>query len=457
MNATTRRGVVLVVGFLIWCMPTVAQTPEDLLAVHSAQLAALNAHDLDKMMSYWAEDGLYDLVHSPPPAPKEYVRMGFAQRFAARPDFRMVVGRVLASEKVVVEEGTTLYTDTATGVEVEIPHISIYDFEGDKIKKVTSYNDRVGSMVQLGQMPAPEMANLVPSVTVPAPEPTGLSPLEANAELIQRWNSHDAALVAEMDRADLQIFAHPLGRHVDRIQMTALNEQYFTSFPDDVLEVVRAVELGSGWILTELVSKGTHQAPFMGVAASGYLMEVRVLWLTRYDTDGLVAEMSFYYDNLTLITQMTTAEWSPAGTWISAVPTPIGNLLLTGAWIPQDATGTHFIGQYQFGNQLPLLNDIYPDGDISKFAGAQAVKAGRNKYDITFLQYNTKTTAPGLEEIVGLSVITGTFELTGPDSVFGQGTGAYYMASQDADQDGFPDEGEEPVVHLPWGWTGKRL
>lgn len=239
--------------------------------------------------------------------------------------------------------------------------------------------------------------------------------------------------------------------------MMALNEQYFLSFPDDELEVIRAVDLGDGWVLTELISKATHQEPFMGVEPSGYLMEVRVVWLTQFDADGLVADMSFYYDNLTLLNQMTTAEWSPAGTWVSTVPTPLGNLLINGAWIPQDASGTQFIGQYIYGNTLPLMTELYPEADSHIYAGAQAVKSGRNKYDITFLEYHRKTIGPNLDEMMGISIITGAFELTGPNTLWGQGVGAYYLASQDADQNGMPDEGEEPIACVPWGWTGQRL
>ena len=35
--------------------------------------------------------------------------------------------------------------------------------------------------------------------------------------------------------------------------------------------------------------------------------------------------------------------------------------------------------------------------------------------------------------------------------------GQKVLAAQDADQDGFPDEGQEPVVCVPWEWIAKRL
>ena len=113
-------------------------------------------------------------------------------------------------------------------------------------------------------------------------------------------------------------------------------------------------------MLTELVSKATHQEAFMGVPASGYPMYVRVVWLTRYDANGLVVEMSFYYDNLTLLNQMTTAEWPLDGIWISTVPTPMGNLTMTTTYVAQDAERTMYSGSLEEINVMPLLADIYP-------------------------------------------------------------------------------------------------
>jgi hypothetical protein len=456
-----RRVLTILIVILAVCTQGIAQTPDELLAIHDTHLAAMNAHDLDTMMSFWADDGIYDLVSSPPPVPVAYVRAGYATRFAALPDFHMTMGRVLAAGNMVVEEGMTVYTDVGTGIEVNIPHISIYEFEGDKIKKVTSYNDRLSTMVTLGQVSAPEMPPLVPSVNVPDPEPTGLFPMEANAELIRRWNSHDAAGAARMNRADYQIFAGPLGTHLDRVAMTAMNELYFTSFPDVQIEVVRAVELEDGWVLTELISKGTHQGDFMGVPVSGYLTGLRLVWLTRYDADGLATEQSFYYDNITLLNQMTTAPYSLDGIWVSTVPTPFGNLVMTTTYVAQDADRTRYSGSLEEINAMPLLAEIYPDADPTpKWAGGHAVMVGRDRYEATYLGYSTKIVESSIgktTEFVGLFTIKAYFEVIGPDFLYGYGTGSYYMAAQDADRDGFPDEGQDPVVCIPWGWTGKRL
>ena len=461
MNKLTTIFTMMV--FITLCLSTqsMALDPDELLAIHHEYVEAMNAHDLDTMMSFWADDGLYFLVPTPPPAPKPYVRAAFEARFAMYPDFHETEGRILAANNIVVGENETIRTEPGTGNQVVSSHISIYDFEGDKIKQVTSYKDNMSDMVQRGQMPAPDVPKLVPSSTVPAPEPTGLSPMEANTELIARWNSRDAAHVAKMVQADFQIYAGPLGTHLDRAAMMAMNELYFTAFPDVQVDVVRVVELQDGWVLTELISRGTHEGEFMSLPASGYLTGIRCVWLTRFNADGLVTEQSFYYDNITLLNQMTNPPYSLDGIWITTIPTPMGNLNLTTIYIAQDDERTRYSGSLEEINVMPLLADIYPGMDPNpKWAGGHAVMVGRDRYEATYLGYALKTVETemgNMLELVGLFTVNAHFEVIGPDYLYGQGTESCYLASQDADRDGFPDEGEEPVACIPWGWTGKRV
>jgi len=462
MNKSMKISITAILVTLAVFTPTYAETPEELIALHSEQLAALNSHDIDTMMSYFADDCIYFLVSQPPPVPKPYVRAAFASRFEARPDFRITEGRTLAAGNIVVEEALTLFTEPDSGVEVVIPHLSIYEYEGDKIKKVTTYNDRFPGMIATGMIPAPEMPNLVPSVTVPDPEPTGLSAMEADAELVVRWQNRDPSLVAKMCGADYSTFAGPLGMQLDRVEMTALNEMYYKAFPDIQLETVRRIDLGDGWVLVELISEGTHNGEFMGIPASGYLCGIRVVWLTRYDSNGLAVEQSFYYDNLSLVNQMTTAPYVLDGIWVTTVPTPMGNLVMTTIYAAQDASKTQYSGTLVEVNPMPLLADIYPDaeGSIGKWAGGHAVMVGRDRYEGTFLGYAMKTIKTEMGEMVdfvGLFMVKAYFEIIGPNYLYGSGAGYYYMAEQDTDRDGFPDEGQEPVAVIPWGWTSKRL
>jgi len=446
---------------LIVNSPTMGQTPEELLTIHQAQLDAMNAHDLDTMMSFWADDGIYDYVSMPPPVPVAYVRMGFEQRFAARPDFRMTEGNTFAAGNTVVEEAMTLYTVVETGVEVVIPHLSIYEFEGDKIRRVTSYNDKAGIAVQLGQMPAPVMPELVPSFTLPDAEPTGLSPVEADIEHMARYNGSGGPLhYAKMLHADAQIFVCPLGRTVNRDEWIALHEMNGGGFSDGSAEVVRRIDLGDGWILSEAINRGTHDGSYFGVEASGYMMEFRGAYIAHYDADGLITHFSMYYDNLTLMTQITTAPWPLDGIWITTYPTPLGNLISSTVYVAQDAAKTRYSGTLDWMNSFALFAELFPDSDpaLDKAAGGEAVVVGRNKYKATYMGYYRKLdSSTGGVAIDGIWTADANFELIGPDQLKGHGTGSYYLAAQDADQDGFPDEGQEPVLCLPWTWAGKRL
>jgi len=455
-----RKLLTISIVMLAVCTQATAQTPEDNLAVYRAQFDAMNAHDLDTMMSYWADDSVWDIASSPAPAPKPYVEIGLAQRFAAYPDFHMTEGRTLAVDNIVVEEAETRYTFVDNGAEVVLPHISIYEFEGGLIKKVTSYNDLVGPMVTRGEMPAPEMPELVPSITLPDSEPTGLSPLEAEAEAYARWNSGDLTEWAKMFHPDAEFFLGPMGVPMGRSENIAMHELYLQAFADRQAEILRTFDLGDGWVLSEVVYSGTHTGDYFGIPGSGRLFRLRGVSLQRFDAQGLVTNLNAYFDNLTLITQITTDEWPLDGIWITTYPTPMGNLISSTVYVAQDAAKTRYSGTLEWMNTLSLFSELFPDSDpaLEKSAGGEAVKVGRHQYNATFLGYFRKLDiGAGALEIDGIWTADANFELLGPDQLQGYGTASYYLSAQDADQDGFPDEGEEPIACFPWAWTGKRL
>jgi predicted ester cyclase len=178
--------------------------------------------------------------------------------------------------------------------------------------------------------------------------------------------------------------------------------------------------------------------------------------------DGQVIENWWMLDNYAMMNQAMAPEiWPLDGIWVSTVPTPMGNLVMTTMYVAQDAAKTRYSGSLDIINPMPLLGEIYPVTDPpSKYAGGEAKLVGPNKYEATYLAYETKTieTEMGeMSEFVGLYTIKAYFELLDPDTLQGHGTGSYYLAEQDADRDGFPDEGQEPVACVPWAWTGKRL
>jgi hypothetical protein len=220
------------------------------------------------------------------------------------------------------------------------------------------------------------------------------------------------------------------------------------------------VDVRDGWVLTEFISRGIQKGEFMGVPASNYLTGIRFVWLSHYDGNGLVTEQSFYYDNITLLHQMANPPYSLDGIWITSAPTPFGNFISKTLYVAQDAAKTRYSGTLEFINAFPFFTELYPDGDSSLAfsVGGQAVMVGRDRYEATYLGYHRKfDESTGIMEIIGLDTLEAHFEVIGPNQLYGHGTTSYYMAAQDADQDGFPDEGEEPVLCVPWAWTSKRL
>lgn len=161
-----------------------------------------------------------------------------------------------------------------------------------------------------------------------------------------------------------------------------------------------------------------------------------------------------------VIDPATEVPFALDGIWITSAPTPLGNWLSKTLYVAQDAEKTRFSGTLEFLNVFPLLAEAFPDADptLEVSAGGEAVRVGDNQYEATYLIYGRKLdSATGTIEIVHIEVLNARFEVLGPDYLQGQGSASYYVAAQDADQDGFPDDGQEPVACFPWSWTSRRL
>jgi hypothetical protein len=200
----------------------------------------------------------------------------------------------------------------------------------------------------------------------------------------------------------------------------------------------------------------TQEGEFVGIPPTGRKIQWTGMTIYRI-AGGKIVEGWWSYDGLGMIQQLTAEEWLVDGSWITSLPTPMGNMLVKGIWIAQDDAKTRFTGEFEHISMFPLLIDLYPNADDIKFAGALALKTGVNQYEMTAFEYFTTSVGPSYDEIVGIGIVTGTLKLVGTNLAQGQGTGAYYLAAQDADRDGFPDENQEPALCVPWEWTSKRL
>ena len=111
-----------------------------LVETAKAILDAFNAHDLDAIMAFFADDATLDMPRGPEPWGQRYVgkpavRAGLATRFAGLPDVHYSDDRHWISGNLVVSEwlltGTTL-----TGTPIKVRGCDHYEFrEGLVIRK----------------------------------------------------------------------------------------------------------------------------------------------------------------------------------------------------------------------------------------------------------------------------------------------------------------------------------
>jgi len=290
-----------------------AASEEEMRAAMEGFVEALNAHDVTQMSSYWTDDIVYDFVAQPPALNgKQEVAAFFEGLFQGIPDFHGVQTRILVSGNIMVTEAVAtgthlgeLLSIPATGKGLQIFALHIWEFEDNKVKRATEYLDVASTLIQIGLMPAPELdpALLVPSFLLPDPEPTGLNPLEAAAELDALWDAHDLSGCAKGMHPEAEILMIPFGIPIDRQGFIAISELEFLGFSDLRWEPVRSIDMGDGWVVTEIMTTGTNDGPYLGIPATRRSITLRGGVLRRFDTDGLLTNLYLYYDNLSLLAQ----------------------------------------------------------------------------------------------------------------------------------------------------------
>jgi steroid delta-isomerase-like uncharacterized protein len=336
-----------------------AATEEEMRSVMQDILDALNAHDVAQMDSYWTDDIVYDFVHQPPPLNgKEEVAALFGGLFQGIPDLHSTQTRILVSGNIMVTEAVVTGTHLgelsgipATGNSLQMVALHIWEFEGDKVKHVTEYLDMASMLMQIGVMPAAELdpALLVPSITLPEAEPIGLAPLEANAEANSLWNAHDLSVYAKVVHPDAEIQIAPLGLTLSREGYIASQELYLLGFPDLNMEDIRTIDMGDGWVLNEILWKGTHTGLYFDILATGRPVEIMGAFLARYDSDGLITNLNIYFDNLTVLAQLG----------LFPPPDPEAN----------KAIDRRVLEEIWNQGNLDIIDDIYTPGYVFHVAG----------------------------------------------------------------------------------------
>ncbi len=127
-------------------------------------LAAMNAHDLDKMLTFFTDDAVYDCTpRGIVSKGKEEIKDFFSNTFTSFPDFKIEMksgfnaGDRGAGEWVM--SGTFAKSDTpampATGKKFSVRGAGITEFKGGKISRSTNYWNLASFLQQVGLMPPP--------------------------------------------------------------------------------------------------------------------------------------------------------------------------------------------------------------------------------------------------------------------------------------------------------------
>jgi steroid delta-isomerase-like uncharacterized protein len=124
---------------------------------------------------------------------------------------------------------------------------------------------------------------------------------------------HDARAAAAMYAQDATLIDPTTPTPIKGRQAIEKNlENYARAFPDISGEVKNL--FGSGdWLVAEVATRGTNTGPLEispgnTIPPTGKLVETRICWIVRVNTQGLIAEDRTYYDLYNLMTQLGLTE-----------------------------------------------------------------------------------------------------------------------------------------------------
>ena len=393
---------------------------------------------------------------------------------SAYPDLKFTVNDQIAEGDMVVTrwsaEGThqaELMGIPATGLKTTSVGINISRYEAGKTVEDWSHWDVMGLMQQLGVMtPArPGPKNYLWSK---ASEVTGEpSDPEANKALIMRfvdevWNQRNVNVLGEIFITEIIGHNPPIDfiygpSNIDTLRQSVAD--YLAAYPSFNVAIDELIAEGDKAVARWTVT-ATHGGELMGMPPTGNSVSFKGITMYRF-ADGKVVEMWWAWDTLGMMQQLTAPpEWPIEGAWINTIPIPdLGVIVSQMTVVPQDPAGTLLTSVLRNAKPNPSIFGFFPDADHESEHVGQTVWTASLAYESNWIGYGTKTaeSPEQLPEIVYISVLSGRAQFIDRNTLKGGGTHAFYLASQDADGDGLPDEGQEPVACFPYASTSKRV
>jgi steroid delta-isomerase-like uncharacterized protein len=123
---------------------------------------AMSRRDAAAMAEYWREDGVEDVVPIGLLRGVDEIRAFLDATFAAVPDARTTVGRIVAGERTCAVEwrlegtfdGAAFMDIEPTGKHVEVRGFDLFELEDGQIVSNTAYYDGAAFARQIGMLPA---------------------------------------------------------------------------------------------------------------------------------------------------------------------------------------------------------------------------------------------------------------------------------------------------------------
>jgi steroid delta-isomerase-like uncharacterized protein len=301
---------------LLW-----AQDMEGAEALVRDYLQAWNDSDVDGIVSFFAEDGVYEDVANvdngwtTPWEGHDAIHEAVSALYAGTPDFGLELHDVHALGSRVTTEWTMTGTQTgdwpglpATGRSFEVRGISLIELDGGSIRSQRDYYDVYLLLSQLGVVSVS-----VGDATPAGERSTGDSPMttpEENKELIRR------AVAEGVNTGDLDVFREMLApdyaRHsqatTDMPEIRGIDpmleflEVNFTAFPDWHEEILLMIAEDDK---VAYITRGTatHTGPLGDIPPTGREVEVMNYIVQRIEA-GKIAETWIGWDNLAVLTQL---------------------------------------------------------------------------------------------------------------------------------------------------------
>jgi steroid delta-isomerase-like uncharacterized protein len=388
---------------------------------------------------------------------------------AAYPDLNFTIEELIAEGDLVAMRWTAAGTHQgelmgipATGLATTSVGINIarFDTEGRIVEEWSGW-DVLGLMQQLGAV-QPARAGDDPYVW---DEPSQIAgdpgTPDENKLLVLRvktqfWNGKEIAALDETHHATAIGHDPTIPGEASYESYKASCLAYQIAFPD-LHQTTDAIFAEGDKVVVRWTGRGTHRGDLMGIPASGNSVKFSGVTIYRI-ADGRIAESWWAYDAMGLMQQLTAApEWPPQGTWIVTVPSPMGDLTFLHVIAPADSSGRHSGVLWQV-NANPTFFGTFPDfTGGAQFWATETVRTAPNTYETGMVVYNTLPVEGLLEQIGSIGVANVTWTITGPDTNEGEAILSTYLADQDADGDGLPDEGQEPTICTPFPFTSKRF